>query len=108
MSGYESDSAEGYEDPRRGAPGRTLPAAAIPAKLDNLEKHLAHLGEQVERAEEKLGAALRPERPHPVAGEIGSADRPDESDLAIRLDSMGSRLSSLRHRLSELLDRVDL
>jgi hypothetical protein len=82
--------------------------AGVPGKLDGLDKGLMLLAEQVERAEHMLAPALRPERPHPVDGQIGTADSPDESDLAVRLDSMGSRATALGRRLGELLDRLDL
>jgi hypothetical protein len=95
--------AEGEaRDPRaRRGPG-------VPGKLDGLDKVLMLLAEQIERAEQALAPALRPERPHPVNGELSTADRPDESELAVRLDSMASRSTALGRRLGELLDRLDL
>jgi hypothetical protein len=99
------DYDEGDSDSRLDARQKV---AGVPAKLDRLEKALMLLAEQVERAEEKLGPALRPERPHPVNGEIGTADRSDESELAARIDGMGFRAQTFGRRLGDLLDRVDL
>jgi hypothetical protein len=80
----------------------------VPGKLDGLDKGLMLLAEQVERAEHTLGPVLRPERPHPIDGQIGTADTPDESDLAVRLDGMAGRAAALGRRLGEVLDRLDL
>lgn len=82
--------------------------AGVPARLDALDKGLMLLAEQVERAGGALSPALLPERPHPVDGDTRNADRPDESELAARLDAAAARAYRLGRALAELLDRLDL
>lgn len=74
-------------------------------RLDELDRYLHLLGEQVDRASEQLGPILQPERPSPALA--GSTDDVS-SELSARLARMGSHADSLGRRLRELLDRVDL
>jgi hypothetical protein len=103
-----------YDEPARdydgdeGAPARDRQPPRLPEYLDRLDKASMLLTEQIERAEHRLGPILRPERPHPVADEPGDPKRPDASELAVRVDGTAARVNTLGHRLSELLDRVDL
>lgn len=100
------DYDEGSDPRMPGRPDRMAPR--VPEYLDRLDKGLMLLAEQVERAEQQLGPALRPERPHPVNGEGAGSDRPDASELAVRVDGMAARAQTLGRRLGGLLDRVDL
>lgn len=76
-------------------------------RIDQLDKLLHVIGEQVDRASERLSPILRPERPIPALAGGGGADDVS-SEVSARLSRIAGHADHLGRGLRELLDRVDL
>ena len=79
----------------------------IERALDDLDKGLALIGEQVDRIDGVLGPILGPPRPTPADALLGG-DSDEGSALRDRLDSAARHARSMAAHLRERLDRVDL
>lgn len=98
---------ESVEGPaRRTRPMRDRDEPSVSQRIDDLDKLLHVIGEQVERAADRLGPILRPERPTPALAGDGADDV--SSELSARLSRMASHADHLGRNLRELLERVDL
>lgn len=80
---------------------------SVAERVDELDKLLHTVGEQIERAADRLGPILRPERPVPALAVGGSTDDVS-SELSARLSRIAGHADHLGRNLRELLDRVDL
>jgi len=82
-------------------------ARRVEQALDDLDRQLMALAEQIERASGTLGPVLVPPRPIPAEGMIADSGG-DSSALRDRLDAAAARAHALTGSLREVLDRVDL
>lgn len=76
-------------------------------RQEAIDKGLALLDEQLDRAASLLTPVLGPERPSPALQGSQPGDAPG-SELGLALDSYSRRLGVLTGRLSYLCDRIDL
>lgn len=84
------------------APSKAPPVGVA---FENLSEALTVLSETVSAMENKIGFALSPEREGKdrPAGVV-----PGGSGLAITLTELTDRVFAIRHRLAELIERVEL
>lgn len=89
------------------AAGKRRDVRGIAERVDDLDRVLHLIGQQIERATEQLGPILQPERPSAALGEVRGGDEV-ESELSARLHRLTTHGDRLARDLRELLDRVDL
>jgi hypothetical protein len=100
----DTDSLDAIQmrDPRARRQGR----GGIERALDDLDKGLSMLAEQVERADMTLGPILGPATPQPADAAL--TEVAERSAVAERIDGAAARAATLARALRERLDRVDL
>jgi hypothetical protein len=109
---YGDELAHAPEDPEetrvRARPKRDRDATPrVTDRIDDLEKTLYKIGEQIERAADRLAPILQPEPPTPTLGEV-RGEEPTESELSARVHRLTAHATHLGRHLGTLLDRVDL
>lgn len=84
----------------------TRPVGQVTVAIRSIEDAVVQLRDQIFYLEEAIAPALKPESPKGC--DTGDEDVPERSALTNELDLHLNRLLDLRHRVSEIISRVDI